>query len=139
MGVGGIVIFISAGFLIIAGIIVAFALYKKGTDMNVERYRLSWIKLERQLDKDDAASCARAVMDADRLIGEALKDKGAPGEAMDEQIDNLSEQFSGYSSLLQVRRISDQLSQATTAGLSYADARRVLAVYKQALKDLGAI
>jgi transposase len=134
-------IFFFAAILIVAGILFAvIGLTKKGgRNLNVEKYRMRWLQIEQQLKKDQPSSYHLVVLNADKLLDQALRERGIRGSTMGERMKNLKDTWSNANSVWTAHKLRNQIAHETDVNVSYDDARRALAGFKQALKDIGAI
>lgn len=135
-------IFFFAAILIVAGLLFAVItmLSKKGTSrLDVEKYRMRWLKIEQQLKRDEPSSYHLCVLEADKLVDLALKERGAQGNTMGERMKSLKNVWSNRNSIWMAHKLRNQIAHEHDVRVSYEDARRALAGFKQGLKDLGAI
>lgn len=129
------------GAVLILGIIVfAWVVRRSGhTRLNVEKYRSDWLSIERQLVKDSHASYVIAVLNADKLLDKALKESGYRGNTMGERMKSAKNTWKNANQVWTAHKVRNTLAHETDAAISYDTARRALAAFKQALKDVGAI
>lgn len=134
-------IFFFAAILIVAGMLFAvITLSKKGSrSLNVDKYRLRWLQIEQQLKKDEPSSYHLTVLNADKLLDQALREKGVKGNTMGERMKNIKDTWSNANNVWTAHKLRNQIAHETDVRVSYEDARRALSGFKQALKDLGAI
>lgn len=134
-------IFFFAAILIVAGLLFAvIGLTKKGgRNLNVEKYRMRWLQIEQQLKKDEPSSYHLVVLNADKLLDQALRERGIRGTTMGERMKNLKDTWTNANSVWTAHKLRNQIAHETDVNVSYDDARRALAGFKQALKDVGAI
>lgn len=134
-------IFFFAAILIVAGILFAvIGLSKKGNhNLNVDKYRLRWLQIEQQLKKDETSSYHLVVLNADKLLDQALRERGIRGTTMGERMKNIKDTWSNANGVWTAHKLRNQIAHETDVNVSYDDARRALAGFKQALKDVGAI
>lgn len=137
----GTIIFFFAAIIIVGGLLFAvIELTKKSTKpLDVERYRVKWLSIEMQLKKDEPSSYHLAILNADKLLDQALKEKGLKGETMGERMKSASQLFKNRNDVWSSHKIRNQIAHETDVNVSYDEARRALASFKQALKDVGAI
>lgn len=135
------VFFLLAGVLIVAGILLAVITFtRRGPkQLDVEKYRKKWLEIERQLRRDDARSHQLTVLEADKLLDSALKESGTSGETMGERLKARQTTWSNANAVWGAHKLRNQIVHETDLKLSYDDARRALAGFKRALKDMGAI
>lgn len=129
------------GVLVIAALLVVVVLFtKKGNvQLDVNKYRCKWLAIEQQLQKDNTASYQLCVLNADKLLDHALKERGVKGETMGERMKVLQTTWSNANAVWGAHKLRNQVAHESDVQLSYDLARRALAGFKQALKDVGAI
>lgn len=135
------IILFFAAILILAGLILGLVtLTKRGPKrLNVEHYRTQWLTIEQQLNRDESASCSLCILNADKLLDQAMRESGLPGETMGERLKSSGKRFSNINSVWSAHKIRNQIAHEPGFKVSYDDTRRALASFKQALKDMGAI
>lgn len=140
MDSNALLIFI-VGVLIVGVLLVAvITLTKKGTSqLDVDKYRMRWLAIETQLKRDDVSSAHLCVLNADKLLDQALRERGAKGETMGERMKNTRESWSNPNAVWTAHKLRNQIAHESDVQVNYDDARRALSSFKQALKDLGAI
>lgn len=136
-----VLIFLFAAVLIVAGLLFAIiSLTKNGTkSLDVNKYRCKWLAIEQQLKRDDRASYTVTVLEADKLLDQALRERGLKGETMGERMKNAKELWSNANAVWQAHKVRNQIAHESDFKMGYDDARRALGGFKQALKDVGAI
>ena len=78
-----------------------------------------------------------SVLHADKLLDQALKDKGVAGNTMGERMKVTK--WSNVNAVWASHKLRNQLAHEPDAKVDYTTARRALAGFKQGLKDIGAI
>lgn len=121
-------------------LIIVMTITKKGpSQLDVDKYRLKWLSIEQQLRKDDSHSCQMVVLNADKLLDQALRDRGIKGQTMGERMKVLQGTWSNANAVWSAHKLRNQIAHESDVVVSYDEARRALAAFKQALKDVGAI
>jgi len=121
-------------------LIVVIALTKKGpSPLDVDKYRLKWLTIEKQLNRDQPASFHMTVLNADKLLDQALRERGVRGETMGERMKTAKDTWSNANAVWTAHKLRNQIAHESDVQVGYDDARRALAGFKQALKDIGAI
>ncbi len=135
------IIFLFAAIIIIGGLLFAFmSLSKKGMrHLDVDRYRVKWLAIEQQLKRDQPASFSMAVLNADKLLDQALKERGLLGQTMAERMKNGAKMLSNRNNVWTAHKLRNQIAHEPDANVTFDQARYALAYFKQALKDIGAI
>lgn len=135
----GSIVIVFAAILIVAAILFALITFNRTSQraLDVTKYRSKWLTIEQQLKKDDAASHHLAVLNADKLLDHALREKGIAGETMGERMKKVS--WSNANSVWAAHKLRNQIAHEADVKLDYEMARRALASFKQGLKDIGAI
>lgn len=129
------------GVLVIGVLVIATVMLTKkgGMQLDVDKYRLKWMAIEKQLNKDDQSSCVLAVLNADKLLDQALRDRGIKGQTMGERMKTAKSMWSNANAVWGAHKLRNQIAHESDHHLAYDDARRAIAGFKQALKDVGAI
>lgn len=129
------------GVLVVAILlVVVMILTKKGhAPLDVDKYRLRWLAIEKRLNRNDTSGLALVVLDADKLLDQALKERGIKGETMGERMKMAKETWSNANAVWTAHKLRNQIAHESDVRVNYEDARRALGAFKQALKDIGAI
>lgn len=135
------IILFFAAILIFGGLLfVVISLTKNSPKaLDVERYRSRWLSIETQLSRNDVSSHTLCVLNADKLLDQALRDRGIRGNSMAERMKNWQGKWTNGNGLWAAHKVRNKLAHETDATIDYERARQALVAYKQGLKDLGAI
>jgi hypothetical protein len=79
------------------------------------------------------------IMNADKLVDQALRDLGVKGETMGDRMRNAATRFKDREGIWKAHKLRNRVAHETDIVVQYHEARYALACYKKALKDLGAI
>lgn len=121
-------------------LIVVIALTKKSQpQLDVNKYRMKWLAIEQQLSSANDASHPMVVFNADKLLDQALKERGIKGDTMGERMKAAKDTWSNANAVWGAHKVRNRIAHEADATVSFDEARRALASFKQALKDLGAI
>ena len=136
---GTLIVLFAAVLIIGVFLFAVITLGKKGSALDVEKYRSRWLAIEQSIGRDNAASYHMAIMNADKLVDQALKDKGFGGQTMGERLKTAKAALPHRDNIWNAHKLRNRIAHEADAKVSYDQARRALAQYKQTLKDLGAI
>ncbi len=128
--------------ILVVGIllIIVITLTKRGpVGLDVEKYRSKWLQIESSLKRDEVSSYHLTVLNADKLLDQALRERGVKGETMGERMKLLKNTWSNANNVWSAHKLRNQIAHESDVHVGYDDARRALAGFKQALKDVGAI
>ena len=109
---------------------------EKSRRLNVEHYRRQWVKIVALLDNKKSYNLA--VIEADKLLDQAFKEKGLKGQTMAERLATAGSLLSNKNEVWQVHKLRNRLVHEVDVQLDLKQTRRALHVFKQALKDVGA-
>lgn len=134
-------IFLLAAILLLAIVGVIFLLVgmRGKTQLNIERYQTQWLAIENSLERDNPASWQLAVMNADKLLDHALRERRFKGTTMGERMKSAQKTWKNANHVWSAHKVRNQLAHETNATINYDIAARSLAAFRQGLKDLGAI
>lgn len=128
--------------IIIAGAILLVLIFanKKGTShLDVERYRVKCLAIEQQLKPNEPSSYHLSVLNADKLVDQALRERGIKGETMGERMKNAVTMFSDRNGIWTAHKLRNVIAHEPEARVTYEEAKCALGNFRKALKDLGAI
>lgn len=129
-----------AAVLIVAALLFALITFgKKGGTLDVDKYRTRWLAIEQSVVRDNEASYHMAILNADKLVDQALKDKGFRGQTMGERLKAAKDALPHRDNIWSAHKLRNQIAHEPDIKINYDHARRTLAQFKQTLKDLGAI
>lgn len=136
-----IVCFVLVGVIILGLLLFIFISFsKKGThQLDLEKYRVKYLEIENNLKKDDDLSCHMTIINADKLLDQALKDIGYSGATMGERLKSARSKFKNNNKVWEAHKLRNRIVHEPNVSLSYRDCRIALLGFKEALKDLGAI
>ena len=137
---GGVVTFIVAIIIVAVLVFVAILLTgKRGYHFNVEAYQSRFLAIENKLKQDNPATFAVTVIEGDKLLDKALVEMGTPGKTMGDRLKRAGGRFSNINAVWRAHKLRNAIAHESDFEISYKQAQNALIIYKQALKDLGAI
>lgn len=137
---GGVVTFILSILIVAAFVFVAILLTgKRGYNFDKEAYQTKFLTIENSLKQDNPATFMTAVIEADKLLDKSLIEMGIPGRTMGDRLKRSGGKFTELNSVWRVHKLRNAIAHESDLEISYKQASNALAIYKKALKDLGAI
>ncbi len=103
----------------------------------VKRFQQKWVELQKQLA--DKEQWPTAVINADKLLDDALKKKHFGGRTMGERMVKAQRLFTDNDSVWFGHKLRNKIEDDPNAKLKEADVKGALLGIRQALKDLGAL
>ena len=128
--------------ILIVGVLVFIAILltgKRGHIFNKEDYQTRFLRIENQLRPENSASYITSIIAADKLLDRALMEAGVPGKTMGDRLKKSSSRFEDINAVWRAHKLRNAVAHDPDLELSYKQAANALAIYRQALKDLGAI
>lgn len=137
----GLMIVFLLGIVLVGGVILFLLAHgrKGGRNLDVDKYRTQWLRIERQLVRGEESSYHLSVLNADKLLDQALRQRGLSGETMGERMKSAKDMWTSANNVWAAHKIRNRIAHEPDVNVQYEDARRSLAAFKQGLKDLGAI
>ena len=137
---GGVVTFIISILIVAVLVFLAILLTgKRGYTFNKQTYQTKFLAIENKLNQHNAATFMTTVIEADKLLDKALIEMGVPGKTMGERLKKCGERFSNINAVWRAHKLRNALAHEAGLEITYKQAYNAMQVYKQALKDLGAI
>jgi len=110
------------------------------TDMPKKRVREGWNQVEEHFFKGDENDLKIAVIEADKLLNEALRGAGARGIQLGDRLKAMKPgQIPNLDEVWQAHKLRNQITHEPSFKLNRNLAERALDIYKEALENLGAI
>ncbi len=137
---GGVVTFIIAILIVAVFIFIAILLTgKHGYHFDIEVYQTRFLTIENKLKQDNPATFMTTIIEADKLLDKALVEMGVPGKTMGDRLKRSGDKFEDINAVWRVHKLRNAIAHETDLEIGYKQASNALVIYKQALKDLGAI
>ena len=137
---GGVVTFIIAILIVAVLVFVAILLTgKRGYVFNKQNYQTRFLAIENNLNQHSVATFMTTVIEADKLLDKAMIEMGVPGKTMGERLKKCGDKFTHLNAVWRAHKLRNALAHEAGLEITYKQAYNALQVYKQALKDLGAI
>jgi len=124
--------------LAIVGVIYLTISRSMTPSLNRIKYQKKWLEIENSLARDNIASYQMAIMNADKLLDMALRERKFKGETMGERMKSAHTQWRNANHVWSAHKVRNQLAHEADFSVSREVALRCLSAFKQALKDLGA-
>ena len=131
------------GSILVVGILVFVAIIltgKRKYTFNKLEYQTDFLAIENSLTRENRQSYNMSVVEGDKLLDKALIEMGLSGRTMGERLKKCGkEKFSQTNAVWNAHKLRNQIAHEPGFKLEYHQAKHALAIYKQALRDLGAI
>lgn len=129
--------FVAIALAVLVILVVGLVLWRRRRPIQTDRYQQKWHELQ-QLCRDKAA-WPKAVLDADRLLDEALRKRRFGGKTMGERMVKAQRTFTDNDGAWFGHKLRNKIEADPEMKLKEADVKDALIGIRQALKDLGAL
>ncbi len=129
------VFLIAAGLIILGSLMTYIAWSNNGLNKNY--YKKRWSQIE-QTSKNGDSGLRVAVIDGDKLVDQALKDRRIRGNTMGERMKQAS-YMKSIDNLWTAHKLRNKLVHEPDVKLKKSTALSALSAYKKSLKELGAL
>jgi hypothetical protein len=106
--------------------------------LNQQQYRESWLAIEQSLTRDQG-SLQLAIINSDKLLDKALRERGMRGQTMGDRLKSAKNLFKNNNNIWGAHKVRNQIAHESGYQLSPERTRQVLKAFKQGLIDLGAL
>ena len=113
-------------------------LNKTRSGLDHAHFATQWRKIE-GLSAAGGASWQVAIMEADKLLDQALKARGYPGVTMGDRLKAAGKGFMNTNAVWDAHKLRNRLAHETDVSLNKMIIDRALSGFKAGLKDLGAL
>lgn len=128
-----VVVVIGIGLLIFMGMT-----RRGGRSLDQEKYRSRWLAITQGMG-ETAESWQFAIMNADKLLDQALKERGVSGETMGERLKNSKAHLSNVDSVWRAHKLRNRIAHEDGVNVSKRQTNEALKIFKKALTDVGAL
>lgn len=128
--------------VVIVGVMILVAMFltkKRAYHFNKEKYQARFLSIENHLVKTNSATFMKTVIDGDKLLDKAMVEMGIPGKTMGDRLKHSKDKFSDINAVWKAHKLRNALAHEDDLEITYRQAQVALMIYKQALKDIGAI
>ena len=135
-----IILFFSA-ILIFGGLLFAVISFTKNNSRSLDqdKFRTRWMRLESQLQRDNEASYTVCIFEADKLLDQALHERGLNGKTMADRMKQYQGKWTNGNGVWAAHKLRNKLAHENDVRVDYERTRQALGAFKQGLKDVGAI
>ncbi len=128
---------VAAGVLLLVIVLTASLLRRRPKKLNKQKYQRRWQEIQSLCGKPD--TWPLAVIDGDKLLDDALKQRRFKGRTMGERLVSAQHSLSENDTVWYGHKLRNRLVHEEVAPLKKSEVIRVLSGFRQALKDLGAL
>lgn len=127
--------------VILGGGLLAFITMGKGgrAHLNQDKYRSQWLRIEGEVDRDNQASYHLAILNADKLLDAALKERGFAGNTMGERMKSAQGNWTNANDVWTAHKVRNKIAHEQGVQIDHKLTKHCLTKFKQALKDIGAV
>lgn len=135
------IIFFFSAILIFGGLLFVFISLAKNSPrmLDQDKYRSRWMAIESRLKRDDENSYTVCIFEADKLLDQALRDRGLSGKTMAERMKQCQGKWTNGNGVWAAHKLRNKLAHEADVRVDYERTRLAMLAFKQGLKDLGAI
>ena len=136
MGIRKEYIVLAALVLIVLLVVGLFVFRRRPRKLHADRFQEKWQNLQKQCSSKE--TWPNAIVDADKLLDEALKRRRFGGKSMGERLTKAQRLLSDNESVWFGHKLRTKLEADPDTKLKESDVKQALIGLRQALKDLGA-
>lgn len=135
------VIFFFSAILIFGGIMFAVISLTKNSPhtLDIEKYRSRWLSIETRLKRDDENTYTVCILEADKLLDQALRERGFSGKTTADRMKQCQGKWTNGNGVWAAHKLRNRIAHETDVVVDYDRTRQALVAFKQGLKDMGAI
>ncbi|HEX8389982.1 MAG TPA: hypothetical protein VF597_01010 [Candidatus Saccharimonadales bacterium] len=133
-----VIILFLAVVVIGVGLLVLISVTRKGpSKLDQEKYRSRWLAITGSTT-ETAESWQFAVINADKLLDQALKERGLRGETMGERLKQSKGHLSQLDAVWKAHKLRNRIAH-DDGTVSKRESAKALETFKRALQDMGAL
>lgn len=134
------IVWLFVAIIIVGGGFLALMMLtrKPSKYLNQQKYRERWLAISHAITSDSGTQ-ELAIINADKLLDQALRERGISGETMGDRMKNAKSMFSNNNAVWSAHKLRNRIAHESTVKLNPAATKRAMAAFKAALKDVGAL
>ena len=128
-------------FVVIIGLalLIIIALTRKsGSLLDQDKYRSRWLAITQSAD-NSPSSWQLVIIQADKLLDQALKERGVTGETLGERLKNSGSYLTNIDAVWRAHKLRNHIAHDPDASINKRQTSEALKIFKKALTDLGAL
>ena len=128
-------------FVIIVGIglLILMSLMRRGGRvLDQEKYRSRWLAITQSTGATNE-SWQLAIIQADKLLDQALKERGVSGNTLGDRLKNASHLLSSVDNVWRAHKLRNRIAHDPDVSVTKRNATDALKIFKRALTDVGAL
>ena len=128
--------------VLVIGMILFFAINmmrKNKSGLDIKKNQVAWKQIEDSLNGGNKVMYQMAVLSADKLLDQAMRDLNIPGETMGDRLKSANNRFSSVDDVWSAHKLRNRIAHESDVDLNLVGTKKALSSFKKALKDLGAI
>ena len=133
-----VIMFIAVICIGIALLVIISLTRRGGSLLDQEKYRSQWLAITQSVTQDEGSK-QFAVISADKLLDQAMREVGVTGESMGERLKNAKSRFRNNDSVWRAHKLRNRIAHEGNITISNQQTQGALGSFKQALTDLGAL
>lgn len=133
-----LIMFISVIVIGIVLLIFISLTRRGGKTLDQEKYRSRWLAIT-QSAGSTPETWQFAIMNADKLLDTALKERGVAGTTLGERLKNAKPYVNNIDSVWRAHKLRNRIAHDDGVKVSQRQAAEALKIFKRALTDLGAL
>jgi hypothetical protein len=127
----------SAGLIVFLLLVTSWLKRRTSKQLNAEYFQIRWKDLQKLCG--DKATWPLAIIDADKLLDEALRKSRVKGKTMGERLVTAQHSIKDNDSVWFAHKLRNKLVHEQYSSLKQDEVKDALLGFRQALKDLGAL
>lgn len=106
--------------------------------LDTAKYQERWLSISNSVS-DDPSSLQLAVLNADKLLDQAMRERGIAGDSLGERLKNGKSNFHDINAVWNAHKLRNRIAHEHDVKLTKHDVSKALAAFKAGLRDLGAL
>jgi ssDNA-binding Zn-finger/Zn-ribbon topoisomerase 1 len=132
------------GVVVIVALVFGLIFYKTKSKrptvpIDQKDIKMRWSRINKMLGSYKEMNCKIAIIEADKLLDSVLTEMKIDGQTPTERLQNAAYQYPKLKQVLWAHKMRNQIVSKKHTHVRYTVAQKVISVFKNALKDLGAM
>lgn len=130
-------------FIVVIAIGIALLVFmsltkRSGKVLDQTKYRSRWLDITQNAG-NTSESWQLAIINADKLLDSAMRERGVAGNTLGERLKNAKPYLTNIDSVWRAHKLRNRIAHDNDVSVSRRQANEALKIFKRALADIGAL
>lgn len=134
-----VLMFIAIVFVGLLMLVIVATTLRPAKKLDVEYFEQRLNQIEALLGRKEVSAYHMAIINADKLLDTALRQKGTRGNNMGERLKSAAGNFSDLNGIWTAHKLRNRIAHEDSVSVNEQQVKLAIKTFRQGLRDLGAV